>query len=386
MKILFLLPQPFYQERGSPIDAHLAIRAMSERGDSVDVLAFHEGLDMSYPNVRLYRIFHSRYLTNIRPGFSWKKVLCDMLLCYKTIKLMRRNEYDIIHAMEEASFIALLVGSLFRVPFVYDMDSLLSRQLVDKYKYLRPFEGIFRYLESIPIKKAIAVAPVCKALGQEARKLGARWISLWQDISLLHDNDTHDGLMDIRTVHSINAPIIMYIGNLESYQGIDLLIQSFALARKERCLALVIIGGRPDDISKYRSLAQSLGCEESVFFLGPKPTDQVQGYMQQADILVSSRVHGDNTPMKIYTYLHSGIPVLATNLYTHTQVVTTDIAYLAEPRSEEFSRGMLALIEDKELQRRITHNAVAFIEEHHVYACLRDSVHLLYGAIEKELS
>ena len=40
-----------------------------------------------------------------------------------------------------------------------------------------------------------------------------------------------------------------------------------------------------------------------------------------ADVLVSPRLKGLNTPMKIYSYLDSGSAVLATRLRTHTQVL-----------------------------------------------------------------
>ena len=56
MKVLILAPHPFYQERGTPIAVDLLIRALSERGDDVDLLTFHEGVDHSYPGFHIFRI------------------------------------------------------------------------------------------------------------------------------------------------------------------------------------------------------------------------------------------------------------------------------------------------------------------------------------------
>ncbi len=47
MKILLLAPQPFYQERGTPIAIKLLLEVLSRRGDQVDVVTFHEGADVS---------------------------------------------------------------------------------------------------------------------------------------------------------------------------------------------------------------------------------------------------------------------------------------------------------------------------------------------------
>lgn len=68
-------------------------------------------------------------------------------------------------------------------------------------------------------------------------------------------------------------------------------------------------------------------------FLGAQPVALLSAvYLAQADILVSPRSKGSNTPMKLYSYLASGKPILATNLWTHTQVLTAASAVLTEPR------------------------------------------------------
>jgi len=48
MRILFLAPHPFYQDRGTPIAVNLMLQALSERGEEVDVLTYHEGRNVSY--------------------------------------------------------------------------------------------------------------------------------------------------------------------------------------------------------------------------------------------------------------------------------------------------------------------------------------------------
>src|SRR5690606_25954218 len=57
MKILFLAPQPFFQERGTPIAVRLAVEVLGGRkGDSIDLLTYHEGSDVPLKNVRHLRI------------------------------------------------------------------------------------------------------------------------------------------------------------------------------------------------------------------------------------------------------------------------------------------------------------------------------------------
>jgi glycosyltransferase involved in cell wall biosynthesis len=48
-----------------------------------------------------------------------------------------------------------------------------------------------------------------------------------------------------------------------------------------------------------------------VHFVGQRPPEEMPPYMELADILLSPRNKGTNTPLKLYTYLRSGKPLLA---------------------------------------------------------------------------
>src|SRR5690606_28114812 len=123
MRILMLAPHAFYVDRGTPIDVDLLLRILSERGDIVDAVVYPEGEDRRYPNVTLHRPWAPRWARKTGPGFSLKKLVCDVFLFFRALRLLRENRYDVIHAGEEAIFFALLFKRLFGVPCIYDMDS-----------------------------------------------------------------------------------------------------------------------------------------------------------------------------------------------------------------------------------------------------------------------
>src|SRR4029453_3721862 len=103
---------------------------------------------------------------------------------------------------------------------------------------------------------------------------------------------------------------------------------------------LVIVGGLEQDIERYRRRAQHLGIVAQVHFLGPRPVASLNGLSQRADVLLPPRLKGLNTPMKIYSYLDSGIAVLATRLRSHTQVLDDRTAHLVEPDPEALGDGL----------------------------------------------
>ncbi|MEO1308949.1 MAG: glycosyltransferase family 4 protein, partial [Pseudomonadota bacterium] len=153
-------------------------------------------------------------------------------------------------------------------------------------------------------------------------------------------------------------PVVMYVGNLEGYQGMDLLLDGFSrLNFDETPAQLVVIGGSPDHIAEYEAKAEEAGCAERVSFLGPRPVGELGRYLSLAAITASPRTQGRNTPMKIYSYLDSGRPLIATRLSTHTQVLTDDISMLVEPTGEDMARGLSALLKDPGLREKLATEA-----------------------------
>ena len=77
LDVLFLIPHPFYQDRGSPIADEMVLRVLSERGNEVDVVTYSEGKDIRYDNINLYRTINLPWVNNVSPGFLWKKLIYD---------------------------------------------------------------------------------------------------------------------------------------------------------------------------------------------------------------------------------------------------------------------------------------------------------------------
>ncbi len=387
MRILLLAPHPFFQNRGTPIDVLLVLQALSERENtSVDVIVYPEGEDINLPGVYLFRVPFLKWLKGIRPGFSFKKLLVDCFMLFYTWKLVRRNRYNLIHSGEESVFTAMVMKRIYKIPYVYDLDSSIAQQMVEKHPVLSPVASFFNWMEGRAIQGALANAPVCHALRELCEKNNSTKTVTLHDISQLQNPDIpRTGL--IKNEINSDGLILLYCGNLEAYQGVDLLVESFPyVVRENSDVELVIIGGVPEDIELYTKKAEKMGIKNNVHFLGPKPFDQLNQYLADADILVAPRTKGVNTPMKIFPYMHSGKPVLLTKLYTHTQIVTDNEAYLADPEPEPFAKGILELASSPDLRERLGRNGREFVEREHVYSAHKRRVDSLYDWVEEQLA
>ena len=106
----------------------------------------------------------------------------------------------------------------------------------------------------------------------------------------------------------------------------------------------------------------------------------------EADIIVCPRIRGVNTPMKIFPYLHSGKPVIATDLYTHNQILSKKEAYLAPADPESFAKAIINLAENLELRKKYGENGRKFIEKNHTYKAHSERINSAYDwLIEKSI-
>ena len=151
------------------------------------------------------------------------------------------------------------------------------------------------------------------------------------------------------------APLALYTGTFEAYQGVDMLIDAVAILAKQRPDARVlVVGGEPAQVEQAKARARLPARRRSMVFTGQQPAKEIPGFVQAADLLVSPRIRGTNTPLKIYSYLRSGKPIVATNLLTHTQVLTPEIARLVDPKPEPFAAAILELIERPDERARLS--------------------------------
>ena len=164
MKVLFLAPQPFFQERGTPIAVNLLLKVLSERGEEIDLLTYHVGENVEYENVAIHRIINIPFIRTISPGFSFQKLICDFFFFWKAAALLSKYPYQMIHAVEESAFMAFVFKKIWSTEYIYDMDSLLSAQLLDKYPSLRFLKRFFIYLENKVIRDALLILPVNQGL------------------------------------------------------------------------------------------------------------------------------------------------------------------------------------------------------------------------------
>ena len=264
-----------------------------------------------------------------------------------------------IDAVEESAFFATWLKRLFRCKLVYHMDSLISEQL-EYSGFLRrrnPLLAFTRWLERRTIRCADLSITVSEDIAAKIRRrLPDRPVVVIEDAPL-HETfpDVAATAEALRREHGLERGtwiVAVYTGNCAGYQGVDLLLDAVALLRNSHPnLKTAVIGAMGENSRRLEARVRALGIGDRCLFLGIRPLDEISTWLAAADILASPRIAGTNTPLKVYSYMQSRTPIVATRLTVHTDVLNPDTAVLTEPTPEAFARGIEELILDPERGR-----------------------------------
>jgi glycosyltransferase involved in cell wall biosynthesis len=394
MKALVIAPQPFFSPRGTPFSVYYRTLVAAELGVKADLLTYGEGQNVDIEGVRIIRIPRLRFLGPVKVGPSYLKILLDVFIAAWTIGLLLRKRYDFVHAHEESVFFCRFLKPIFGFKLVYDMHSSLPQQLTNfNFTKSKVLVALFKRLEDSCLRASDAVITICPGLAEyvkhSGRKSGTHFLienSIFEPVRLSGTDFEGFRHSFIDVDSELELPetlrLIVYAGTLEPYQGIAILIEALPMVlEKHKDAFLVVVGGSTQQVDHYRKSAHDLGLNGHIRFTGRVSQNIAKKYCAAASVLVSPRSDGTNTPLKVYEQLASGIPLVATGIHSHTQVLDDDVSFLVKPEPRDMARGILAALNSEEEAKRIAANAMRLYEEKYSRAVYVEKMKRLLGTL-----
>lgn len=372
MHILMIAPEPFFEPRGTPFSEFHRIRALTDLGHTVDLVTYPFGRDVSLPGLRVFRCARPPFLSRVKIGPSVAKIPLDVALAVTAFRRALKGGFDVVHSHEEGAAIGVVLAWLFRRPHLYDMHSSLPQQLSNfSFSRSRVLTALFRGFERVFVRKSRVVIVICPQLAQTVREVDpAADPVLIENAPGSGDTPVSGQGAGIRSEFGLgpDVPLVVYTGTFEAYQGLDLLFESAPVAAARRPgVRFMLVGGRPEQVQRAREQARRAGAETVTIFTGERPAEEIPLFLDAADVLVSPRSTGTNTPLKIYQYLRAGRPIVATRLLTHTQVLDDTVSILTEPTPAGLAAGIERALGDRAAAAELGRRARALAEAKYSY-------------------
>ena len=360
-KVLFIASQPFFQWRGSPIRVGFNVRALAELGHEVDLLVLPIGEHVEIPGVRILRVPNLLGAKDIAIGPSLKKAAFDVIIFFQALGLAFKNRYDVIHCIEDTGAIGVVVAELDGCKCVFEKHS--DPISYNKGPIRTLIMRIYAAVERFAIRHADAsigtgaglleqikrVRPLRQGSGQ-ADRLAYHIF----DIPSSLEESTPAGAEKVRRKlkKKDNELLITFVGSFAVYQGVDMLFKTIPLVVKKHPEArFVIIGGTIGEIAERKERLAAEHVENAVEFVGKVAPDQLPDYLSASDVLLSPRLAGVNTPLKLLDYLKAGRAIVATDSEANRLILDERTAILTKPEPQAFADGIVRLLDDAALRK-----------------------------------
>ena len=361
-RIAMVAACPFPSSQGSQVFIKQLSEALMNCGHFVHIVTYHFGENLNVSHLNINRIPTIAHYRKFRAGPSFNKPLLDIFLTLKLLRIVKKYQIDIIHAHNyEASISGCIVRALTGVPVLFHSHGIMGEEL---HTY---FTG--KLAQFIARKSSLIIDTVVPAWANHVIALTPEAQSFFMahgvpkgkidhiPPGIYYDGCVQNGSSDLRSAYNIGTgPLILYTGNLDRYQNIDLLLKSFKLVVNEYPDARLMILTHCNS-EKYVNLCGDAGISHQVVFVKDPSFAQVKSFLAEARVAVVSRVASTGFPIKLLNYMAAGKAIVVFEGAAQNIEHLKDGFVAQNGDIESFSEGIKALINNRTLCELLGKNA-----------------------------
>jgi glycosyltransferase involved in cell wall biosynthesis len=385
-KILMLAPTPYFADRGCHVRIYEEARALTSLGHEVCIVTYHLGRDM--PGIPVIRIPRVPWYRKLAAGPSWHKPYLDILLFFKAIAAARSFRPDVIHAhLHEGAFIGLFLKKLFRIPLVFDCQGSLTGEMLD-HGFIRSGSRLYRLFYALERIVNNGADFIITSSRSGANALTGSWGVPEERVrGILDGVDTADfrphPQQDARRALSLppGRPTVVFIGVLNHYQGIDLLLDVVKILKERGTAPHFLVMGFPEET--YRSRAETEGLGGLVTFTGRVDYSLASLYLCAGDLAVSPKISRTEANGKLFDYMACGLPTVVFDNPINREILG-DVGVYAKPGdAADFADRIEELLNDSDKMRELSAKVREKAERDHSWRARGEKLVEIYRLAQK---
>lgn len=362
MKILMVAPTSFFSDYGCHVRILEETLALQQLGHRVRIVTYNRGRDI--PGIDIERTMPIPWRVNYEVGSSRHKIGLDVFLTSRVLRAARRFKPDIIHGhLHEGALMGWLAAKIFRKPLVFDFQGSLTGEMVDHHFlnprgfFFKPLRALEEWIDRQPAYIFTSAAYQTNLLAQAYHVPPARlvhipdavnpeWFRPWSDDERAEFRAKKFQLKCQTLGIPAERPVIVYLGLLADYQGIEHLLEAAQQILQRRADVHFVIMGYPG-ADRYYQRAREMGIAARVEFPGRIPYEEIAQWLAVGDIAVAPKLSQSEGNGKILNYMASGLPVVAFDNPVSRDYLGDDGVYAPPGDAASFARGIAQLLENR---------------------------------------
>jgi len=308
-----------------------------------------------------------------RPGFIKVPGLSRMSAAFthylEIQKTIREKGIDVImlYSVPTNGLQTVHLARKFNIPVVFRSIDILN--MLVPYSVLRP---ITRLLEKRVYSRVDAVLPNTPQYSKYVVNMGVneskvKYLPFPIDTNLFRPSIDSS---EVRQKWGLeeNNPVIVFIGTLFNFSGLDDFIRQFPQVIKEIPGAKLLIVGDGPQRPKLEQIITGLGLEEQVIITGFQPYQTMPQYINLATICINPFVINDDTmdifPAKMMQYVACGKATVATALRGIKTILPGEShGVVYANNADEMAKEVISLLKSDERRQRLGEAGLNYVRQ-----------------------
>jgi glycosyltransferase involved in cell wall biosynthesis len=346
---MVIAPTPFFGDRGCHVRIYEEVRALSALGVATEVITYPAGEDPAGFTVRRSPRIPGIRIRPVGPGYT--RPILDAALFGTALAAARAFRPDIVHAhLHEGIAIGAMLRRRLGAPLIADLQGSLAGELID-HGFLSSgslsagFVGrLERWLVAKPdvlLASSTASARLLEAQGVDPARVV--WLPDGVDLLRFRRMPADEGLRD--SLGLAGKEVVVFLGLLTPYQGVDLLLDSVSEVVKAVPAAHFLVMGYPNE-ERYRAIAAARGLGAAVTLTGRIRYDEAPRYLSLGSVAVSPKLSATEANGKLLNYMACALPTVATDTIVNRELLGEAGVYVPLHDAAALAQAVVGLLRD----------------------------------------
>ena len=299
-----------------------------------------------------------------------KRILWVPKFFFKFRKFIKKHDFDIIQGNGSRGSLPVMFTKKPFITLIHDMG---------------PFEAnftkipILKWLERKNARKAkqiitnseITKEGIIKYMGASAEKIHTVYCGY--DSNFKPEPKKAE---ELKKKLAIESPIILYVGRIAFYKGVDHIIEAYHIAKEKIPELKLIIGGKPT--LKMRDTVERWKIENpDVKFVGLIEDKDMAAYYTMADVFVTYSFASEGFGITPIESIACGTPVICSTMPAYQEILQDNAIFVERKRPDLLANAFIDFFQYPEKKQELMKKATDFIKRY-TWDAVADRVEKVY--------
>jgi glycosyltransferase involved in cell wall biosynthesis len=319
---------------------------LRKQGHNIKLITGKWNIDLKDPDIIQFNLIQKRFLW--APQFM-----------FKAVKYLNNHDFDILHGNGPKGTLPIILSN--------------KKNFITTIHDLGPFETTFtkipyeKNLIRLAVRKASLITTDSEFIKKEIKyfmpkvdidKIITHYLSIGEKfVPYTKEADR------LKEKLKIDGPVLLYIGRIAFYKGVDDIITAYKIAKKEIPDLNLVVGGTPD-FQMEKKYEEWKTQYSDIHFVGFVEEKILPYYYSMGDVFVTYSFASEGFGLTPIEAIACGTPVICSSMSAYKEILQ-DNAIFVSPRSpHRLAKEIIKVLRDEERTNNLIKQAQKFIKRY----------------------